>query len=150
MVATLRARDRCADALGISVVDAGAGTATVEMTVRDDMCNGHGTCHGGMIFTLADSAMAFASNSHDVNALATAASVDFLHGARSGDSMRAVATERHLGGRTGIYDVSVTLDDGTVVAVFRGRTLRVGGSVSTPDGHSDASTDARADGAVAS
>lgn len=103
------------------------------MNVRADMCNGHGTCHGGMIFTLADSAMAFASNSHDVNALATAASIDFLRPAHDGDSIRATATERHLSGRSGIYDVAVTRDDGAVIAVFRGRTLRVGGSVTAPD-----------------
>jgi len=112
------------------VVAADTGTATVEMVVRPDMCNGHATCHGGIIFTLADTAMAFASNSHDVNALATAASIDFLQPALDGERIRAVAVERHLGGRSGIYDVSVEAVDGKVVALFRGKTLRVGGAVS--------------------
>jgi acyl-CoA thioesterase len=139
VVAALRARDHCSETLGIAVIHAAAGTATVEMTVRRDMCNGHGTCHGGMIFTLADSAMGYASNSHDVNALATGASVEFLQPAHHGESIRAVATERHLGGRTGIYDVAVSRTDGTVVALFRGRTLRVGGSVVPSDERAAAS-----------
>lgn len=137
VVAALRARDQCSEALGITVVSVDLGAATVEMVVRPDMCNGHGTCHGGMIFALADTAMAFASNSHDVNALATAASIEFLEPALDGERITATATERHQRGRTGIYDVSVERADSTVVALFRGRTLRVGGSV--VDGNGEAS-----------
>jgi acyl-CoA thioesterase len=125
--AAMRARDRCSDALGMDLLDVGDATATVRMTVRADMCNGHGVCHGGMIFTLADTAMAFASNA-DVDALATAASIEFLEATREGDELRATAVERHRRGRTGIYDVSVERPDGTVVALFRGRTLAVGGA----------------------
>jgi acyl-CoA thioesterase len=131
VVAAIRERDACADALGISVVAAQAGSATVEMTVRADMCNAHATCHGGIIFTLADAAMAYASNSHGVEALATAASVEFLQSARAGDVLRASTTERHLGGRSGIYDVAVVRDDGASIALFRGRTLRIGDSAAT-------------------
>ena len=130
VVAALRARDLCAAALGIEVLAADAGSATVEMLVRPDMCNGLGTCHGGMIFTLADAAMSYASNSHDVNAFATNATVEFLSPAHAGDVIRATAVEHHLAGRTGIYDVAVVREDGSMVATFRGRTLRVGGSVS--------------------
>jgi acyl-CoA thioesterase len=130
-VAALRSRDQCSEMLGIRVVDVALGEATVEMLVRADLCNGHRTCHGGIIFTLADTAMAFASNSHDVNALATAASIEFLAPVLEGQTIRATATERHLGGKTGIYDIVVDRDDGTTVALFRGRTLRVGGTVSS-------------------
>jgi acyl-CoA thioesterase len=139
VVAAIRAKDRCADALGISVVDAGEGRATVEMTVRSDMCNGHETCHGGIIFTLADSAMGFASNSHGVEALATAASVEFLQAARDGDVVRATASERHLGGRSGVYDVAVTRADGTTIALFRGKTLRIGRNGGPSSDHADGS-----------
>jgi len=128
VVAAIRARDLCADALGIAVVDADEGTSTVEMTVRSDMCNGHATCHGGIIFTLADSAMGYASNSYGVEALATSAAVEFLQSAHDGDIVRATATERHLGGRSGVYDVAVVRDDGTTIALFRGKTLRTGGA----------------------
>jgi acyl-CoA thioesterase len=94
------------------------------------MCNGHRICHGGLIFTLADTAMAFASNSHDETAVATSASVEFVESAREGDRLRATAVERHRKGRNAIYDVSVDRVDGSVIALFRGHTLTIGGRVS--------------------
>lgn len=129
VVAGLRSRDRCAEALGIDVVEAADGYAVVSMVVRADMCNGHGTCHGGMIFTLADTAFAFACNSHNVNTVASSASVEFLRPVPEGARIRARAEERWAHSRSGIYDVSVELDDGTTVAMFRGRAHRIGGPV---------------------
>lgn len=138
---SLYARDPSARTFGIELVDVGAGRAVVEMVVRSDMCNGHGICHGGMIFTLADSALAFASNSHNENAVAAGASVEFVRPVPDGSTLRATATEQSLRGRTGIYDVEVALADGTTVALFRGRTQRIGGAVladgQVPDPGSD-------------
>ncbi len=134
VVSAMRARDRCADALGIDVLDAGEGYAVVSMVVRATMCNGHGICHGGMIFTLADTAFAFACNSHNVRTVAAAASVEFLQPVPEGATVRARAEERWATERSksGVYDVTVELVDGTTVAMFRGRSLRVGGSVLVP------------------
>ncbi|WP_411698582.1 hydroxyphenylacetyl-CoA thioesterase PaaI [Conyzicola sp.] len=129
VVSVLRLRDRCADALGIDVVEAGAGWAVVSMTVRGDMCNCHGTCHGGIIFTLADTAFGYACNSHNVNTVASAASVEFLHPVPEGATIRARAEQRWARSKSGVYDVVVELDDGTAVALFRGRSHSIGGSV---------------------
>jgi acyl-CoA thioesterase len=127
------ARDTASRGLGIELVEAGPGRATVRMTVRDDMVNGLDVCHGGLIFALADTAMAVASNSYDEMSFAAAATIDFLRPAPRGTMLTALATERHRLRRTGIYDVEVTCggDDGTgeLVATFRGRTHTVGGSV---------------------
>ena len=129
VVQAMHGRDPSAEAFGISVVDAGPGTATVEMRVATWMCNGLGTCHGGVVFTLADSAMAFASNGGGEVAFAVAASVDLVAPASAGDVLRATATEQWSGGRTGLYDATVTRDDGSTVAVFRGRVRRTGATV---------------------
>ncbi len=92
------------------------------MTVRDEHCNGLGVCHGGLIFTLADTAMAFASNADGSRAFATNAEVDFVNAARAGDHLVAVCTTIVQRGRAAVHDVEVRAGD-TVVAVFRGRTL---------------------------
>lgn len=109
----------------ISEVD--YGRAVVTMTVRDDMVNGLDICHGGLIFSLADSAMAFATNSYNSYAVATNAEIDWVAPARRGDVLTATATERHRVGRNAITDVVVATTDGTVVAHFRGRTRQVKG-----------------------
>ena len=132
VVAELYRRDVSTQTFGIELVDAGPGRAVVSMVVRPDMCNGYDVCHGGMTFTLADTAMAFASGSHNQTALAAAASIDFLSPVPRGSTLRATAEERWLKGRTGLYDVRVELDDGTLVAVFHGRTVRAGGAVVVP------------------
>jgi acyl-CoA thioesterase len=132
VVAELYRRDVSTQTFGIELVDAGPGRAVVSMVVRPDMCNGYDVCHGGMTFTLADTAMAFASGSHNQTALAAAASIDFLSPVPRGSRLRATAEERWLKGRTGLYDVRVELDDGTLVAVFHGRTVRAGGPVIDP------------------
>ena len=132
VVAELYRRDASTQTFGIELVDAGPGRAVVSMVVRPDMCNGYDVCHGGMTFTLADTAMAFASGSHNQTALAAAASIDFLCPIPRGSRLLATAEERWLKGRTGLYDVRVELDDGTLVAVFHGRTVRAGGRVIDP------------------
>jgi acyl-CoA thioesterase len=92
------------------------------MTVRADMLNGHGTCHGGLVFALADSAFAFACNSHDVVTVASGCSIEFLAPAHEGDELIAEARERVREGRNGVYDVNVNRGDGAPIAAFRGRS----------------------------
>jgi acyl-CoA thioesterase len=107
----------------------GAGRAVVAMTVRADMLNGHAICHGGIVFALADSAFAFACNSHNENTLAAAASIDFLEAAREGDVLSAEARELWRRGRNGLYEITVSNQRGERVALFRGRSYRVDGQV---------------------
>jgi len=126
--------DLASQSLGITLVAVEAGRATVTMTVRPDMINGLGVCHGGLIFTLADSAMAFASNAANERSLAVHADIDWLNPARPGAVLTAQAEERTRRGRTAVNDAVVTDETGTVIATFRGRTLTVGGSVLPPDG----------------
>jgi len=121
-------RDAAARALGIDLVETGAGSATVRMTVRPDMLNGHGTCHGGMMFMLADTAFAIACNSHGDPAVASAAAIEFIAPAHEGATLTATAREQIRQGRSGVYDIEVRTDEGTVVALFRGRSRTIGGS----------------------
>jgi len=118
----LFADDRASQALGMVIESVSPGRATLAMTVREDMTNGHGICHGGFIFTLADSAFAFACNSHNRATVAQAAKIDFLRPARRGDLLRAEAREISRGGRSGLYDVEVRRDDGELLACFRGNS----------------------------
>jgi acyl-CoA thioesterase len=114
---------------GLTLADIGPGRARFEMTVRADMLNAGGVCHGGMIFMLADSALGFACNSRNQRALAAACAIEFVTPARVGDRLAATATEAHRGGRTAYYDVRVELPDGTLVALFRGRSAVTTGAV---------------------
>jgi acyl-CoA thioesterase len=116
------ARDRASQALGMALDEVRPGYARLSMTVREDMLNGHGICHGGLVFALADSAFAFACNSRDVLTVAAGCSVEFLAPAREGDALVAEARERFLEGRNGVYDVDVSRGDGELVATFRGRS----------------------------
>lgn len=127
----LLGRDNTAKMLGILVVDVRPGHARVTMTVRSDMVNGHRTCHGGLIFTLADSAFAVSCNSHNERAVAAAASIDFLAPAFEGDELTAEGTELWRSGRTGIYEITVTNQRAERIALFRGRSHRIGGAVTT-------------------
>ena len=128
--AALVARDHAARALGMTLEAIAPGFARLAMTVRDDMLNGHGLCHGGLIFTLADTAFAYACNSHNRSALAAAAEIQFLAPGRGGETLVAAARERALNGRTGIYDVDVTeRASGRLLALFRGRAHRMAGEV---------------------
>jgi acyl-CoA thioesterase len=123
------ARDTASKALGIAIVRVGAGVAEVSMTVRPDMLNGHGICHGGFIFTLADSAFAYACNSYNQSTVASGCTIDFVAPARGGDTLVALAHERSTSGRTGVYDVEVTNTRGERIALFRGRSYRIKGHV---------------------
>lgn len=126
------AGDTASQGLGMEILDVGPGTARLSMTVTGQMVNGHGLCHGGFIFTLADSAFAFACNSHGRHALAQHCAITFLAPGRLGMRLVADARERHLGERTGIYDVTVRDEAGGAIAEFRGhsRTLAGGWLVS--------------------
>lgn len=128
---SLYAQDRSADAFGIELIDAGPDGATVRMTVRPDMCNGFEIIHGGMTFLLADSAMAFASNSENDMALATSANLDWFAPARPGDVLTAVATRAGGGRKSVVWDVRVTNQDDEHIAQFRGRTRRIGQPIIT-------------------
>ncbi|MBS0560622.1 MAG: hydroxyphenylacetyl-CoA thioesterase PaaI [Proteobacteria bacterium] len=120
------AEDGASRGMGMSLDAVGPGRAVLSMTVRADMVNGLGLCHGGYIFSLADSAMAFASNSHGQAAVAQHCGVTFIRPGRAGERLTAEATERGRHGRQGIYDVRVTGEDGTPVAEFRGHTVTMG------------------------
>src|SRR5450631_896834 len=122
-------RDRVTRAMGMTIGKVSAGHAELTMTVRDDMLNGHSTCHGGLIFTLADSAFAFACNSYNLTTVASGCSIEFLAPAREGDTLTAVAQERSAIGRTGVYDIDVRNQEGALIAVFRGKSYRIKGSV---------------------
>ncbi|WP_417409943.1 hydroxyphenylacetyl-CoA thioesterase PaaI [Hoeflea sp.] len=119
--------DHTTKGMGMTVEAVGPGTATLSMVVRKDHLNGHGSCHGGAIFTLADSAFAFACNSHNTVTVAQHCSVSFLAPGREGDRLTASAREVTLAGRSGIYDVTVTRDDGVAIAEFRGLSRTVSG-----------------------
>jgi acyl-CoA thioesterase len=128
--AALATRDTAARTLGIALDEIGVGVARMSMTVRDDMLNGHGLCHGGFIFTLADTAFAYACNSRNAATLAAAAEIAFLSPGRLGEVLVAVARERAAARRTGIYDVDVTEKaSGRQVALFRGRSQQIPGEV---------------------
>ena len=117
------AGDRASAALGMRLESVAPGCAALTMTVREDMVNGWDICHGGLIATLADSAFAVACNSRGTVTVASGFDVSFLTSARLGDELRAEAREVALGGRSGLYDVTVVRTaDGTVVAEFRGRS----------------------------
>ena len=122
-------RDRASQALGMTLEAIGPGRARMTMPVRADMCNGHGICHGGLIFTLADSTFAYACNSQNVNTVALGCTIDFMAAAREGDTLTAAGEVRQQGSRTGLYDLTVTNQAGTVVALFRGKSYRVKGDV---------------------
>ena len=122
VAAHMFAGDRASRGLGMSIASVGDGTATLTMTVRDDMLNGHEICHGGFITTLADSAFAFACNSGNVVTVAAGLTVDFLAPAHRGDVLTAHATEVSRSGRTGVYDMVVTNQHGVRVALVRGRS----------------------------
>lgn len=121
--------DLTAHALGMSIGAVAPGKATLSMPVRPDMCNGHKICHGGMIFTLADTAFAYACNSHNRVTVASNCTVTFVAPAQAGDNLTAVAEERHRGGRSGVCDVTVTDQTGKLIAVFRGHSTELKGAL---------------------
>ena len=126
MVDVVRSPQQIADGVGVGML--ARDRATITMTVRDDMLNGLDTCHGGLIATLADSAFAFACNSHGAPTVAAGFTIDFVAPGRAGDVLTARCAEVAKAGRNGVYDVEVTNQRGERIAVFRGRshTLRNG------------------------
>jgi acyl-CoA thioesterase len=127
--AQMYARDHTAQALGITVEAIGPGFARCRMAVRQDMVNGHGSCHGGLTFTLADAAFAYACNAGNRATVAQGAQISFIAPARLGEVLIASAREQSRSGRIGIYDVEVAKDDGTVVALFRGTSYETRATV---------------------
>ncbi|MBV8978231.1 MAG: hydroxyphenylacetyl-CoA thioesterase PaaI [Alphaproteobacteria bacterium] len=126
---TLRAREGTGPALGIGLEDAREGYARVAMIVRKDMLNGKNMAHGGMIFTLADTAFAYACNCRNANTVAQSASISFLAPGREGDRLQAEAREVSLAGRSGVYQVTVSNQHGETVAVFQGHSRTIGGAI---------------------
>lgn len=120
------ADDLASQQLGIEIEVVAPGEVVARMAVREDMVNGHDACHGGYIFTLADTAFAFACNAYNQVSVAASASIDFISAARSGELLIARATEVHRGRRGGVYDVRVSGPDGRLVAEFRGRAAALG------------------------
>jgi acyl-CoA thioesterase len=122
-------RDHATQALGIKIVAIKPGYARMHMLVRTDMLNGHQTCHGGFIFALADSAFAFACNSYNIQAVAAGCSIEYLAPGHEGDVLQAEAVEQARSGKTGVYDVVVTNQDGKKIALFRGKSHQLKGEV---------------------
>lgn len=131
-VRALYSRDLAAQALGIEILEVAAGSVRLAMQVRPDMLNGHGTCHGGMLFALADTAFAFACNSRGEAMVAAGAGIEFLAPAARGDRLIAAASETTRTARHGIYDVALTKASGEPVAHFRGRCARLRVPSGTP------------------
>jgi acyl-CoA thioesterase len=121
------AQDRASQALGMRIIEVTPGYAQLAMSVREDMVNGHQICHGGLIFTLADSAFAFACNTYNAVTVAAGATIEFLAPGRLGDELTATAQEQSRSRRTGVYDVTVRNQRGDCIALFRGRSHEIGG-----------------------
>ena len=126
VVGKLLEADTCSTALGLEVLDLDARHAVVRMKVRDDMVNGHGVCHGGMVFTLADTCSAFACNSENESSLLSSAQIELFRSAMLDDELTATARAVNQGKRKGVYDVNVVNQRDQLVAVFRGQSQRVG------------------------
>ncbi len=121
--------DKASQGLGMTIKSMGEGRSELSMTVLDSMVNGHNICHGGFIFTLADSAFAFACNSQNQIAVAASGAIDFLRPASLGDVLTANAEVVHQGKRSGIYDIKVTNQHGKLMATMRGRSARTQGQL---------------------
>ena len=126
------ANDGASQALGMQVVAISPTSATVTMAVRADMLNGHATCHGGFITTLADSAFAFACNAGNEMTVASGLAVDFVAPGRPGDVLVAEAKELSQAGRTGVYDVTIRNQQGQLIALFRGKSYSMKGKPTVP------------------
>ena len=120
------ADDAATKMLGMQIAEVAPGRAVVTMTVRADMLNGFAICHGGLIATLADSAFAFACNARNALTVASGFGIDILKSAKLNDVLTATAEETSLAGRTGLYDIAVKNQNGDLIAMFRGRSYRLG------------------------
>lgn len=123
--------DAATQSLGMQLISIGPGQAVITMTVTDRMVNGHKLCHGGYIFTLADSAFAFSCNTYNQRTVAQHCAVTFVRSAKLGDKLVARAVERQRSGRSGIYDVTVSREEGNVIAEFRGHSRTIEGDLLT-------------------
>lgn len=126
---TMYERDPATQSLGIALAEIRPGYARMTMTVRADMLNGHQSCHGGYIFLLADSAFAFACNSHNFVTVGAGCTIDYVAPGRAGDVLCAEGVEQVIAGKTGVYDITVRNQDNKVIALFRGKSHRVAGLV---------------------
>lgn len=117
------------DTMGMALISCEPGRAVLRMAVTERHLNGHQICHGGFIFTLADSTFAFACNSHNKNAVAAGCSIEFLKPGKLGDVLTCEGIEQTLSGRHGIYDMKVTNQNGEVIAMFRGKSAQIPGTV---------------------
>jgi acyl-CoA thioesterase len=117
------------DTMGMTLLECAPGRARLSMRVGPQHLNGHAICHGGFIFTLADTTFAYACNSYNKVAVAAGASIEFLKPAREGDVLTCEGVEQHLSGRHGVYDMRVTNQSGDVVALFRGKSAQIAGTV---------------------
>jgi acyl-CoA thioesterase len=127
------ADDRAAQALGIRLLEVGPGRARLAMTIGPTMVNGHHICHGGYIFTLADTAFAYGCNSRNDRAVAQHCSITFVAPAREGQVLEAVCEERQRAGRSGVYDITVTDETGKTIAEFRGLSRTIRGTFLPPE-----------------
>ena len=125
--------DSCTKNMGIELISVEAGQSVMQMKVRGDMLNGHNTAHGGMIFTLADSALAVACNSYNLPNVAEFCTINFLNPAYMDDILTAHATEVHQQGRNGLYDIGVFNQDKLKIAEFRGKTRQIKGQLVKTD-----------------
>ncbi len=117
------------DTMGMQLLSCEPGRAAIQMTVKELHLNGHKICHGGFIFTLADSTFAFACNSYNKAAVAAGCSIEFLRPGQLGDVLTCVGQEQTMSGRHGIYDMKVTNQKGEVIAMFRGKSAQIQGTV---------------------
>ena len=120
--AEMWAEDTASKAMGMALVEVGPGRAVMTMRVREDMVNGHGTLHGGLTFAFADSVFAFAANSYDYQAVGVQCDIVYHAPGRLGDVLIGTGTEVTRAGRSGLYDVAVRREDGTLIASFRGNS----------------------------
>jgi acyl-CoA thioesterase len=123
------ATDKASRHMGMEIVEVTAARAVLRMRVRPEFCNGHHICHGGFIFTLADSAFAFACNSHNKITVANNCTISFLAPAKEGDTLTATALEVHRGGRSGVTEVRVEDQSGKPIALFRGHSTQIKGEL---------------------
>jgi acyl-CoA thioesterase len=123
------ARDMATQSLNMTIEAVRPGYARLVMRIREDMLNGHKTCHGGFIFALADSAFAFSCNSYNTNTVAAGCSIEYLAPGREGDLLTAEAQEQSRQGKSGVYDIRVTNQDGVTIALFRGKSHQIKGEV---------------------
>jgi acyl-CoA thioesterase len=126
-------RDTASQALGMRLLSVAPGAARLGMSVRAEMIQGHGTCHGGYLFALADSAFAFACNSYNEATVAIGCSIDYIAPARLGDTLSADCIEQSRSGRTGNYDVRIENQQGQLIALFHGKSYKVRGAVLTQE-----------------